>query len=76
MSFLRPIPRNEIWLTQIFDAKSASTGGVIRRKKSDVARKIGRARLELEVRRRGFHLIETTDQLIIICDRSEIQVIC
>jgi len=28
------------------------------------------------VRRRGFHLIETADQFIIICDRSDIRLIC
>lgn len=76
MSYLRPITRNDIWLNQIFSAKSAQTGGVIRRKSADVDRKIGRARLELEVRRRGFHLVEAGDQMIIICDRGDIRVVC
>ena len=76
MSCLRPIHRNAVWFDQVFAAKAAATGGVIRRKKADVDRKVGRERLELEVRRRGFHLIETADQFIIICDRSDIRLIC
>ncbi|MGI3185327.1 N-(5'-phosphoribosyl)anthranilate isomerase [Nioella aestuarii] len=76
MSYLRPIHRNDIWLDQIFSAKAAMRGGVIRRSKGDVERKIGRSRLELEVRKRGFHLVEAGDQFIIICDRGEIRIVC
>jgi hypothetical protein len=49
---------------------------VIRRNKSDVDRKIGRDRLELEVRKRGFHLVEAGNQFLIICDRGDIRLIC
>jgi hypothetical protein len=76
MSYLRPIHRNDIWLHQIFSAKAATQGGVIRRNKLDVDRKVGRSRLELEVRRRGFHLVEAGEQFLIICDRGDIRIIC
>jgi len=50
--------------------------GVVRRKICDVERKVGRQALELEVRRRGFHLTEAGSQFIIICSRQEIRLIC
>lgn len=76
MSYLRPIHRNDTWFEQVFSAKAATKGGVIRRNKSDVDRKIGRDRLELEVRKRGFHLVEAGNQFLIICDRGDIRLIC
>ncbi|KGB82982.1 MAG: N-(5'-phosphoribosyl)anthranilate isomerase [Confluentimicrobium sp.] len=76
MSYMRPIHANDIWLNQIFAAKSAASGGVVRRKIVDVERKIGRQRLELEVRKRGFHMIECGAQFVIICDPTEVKLIC
>jgi hypothetical protein len=82
MSYLRPAdtPRpptgDEQWLAQIFEAKSARTGGVVRRKICDVERKVGRHALELEVHRRGFHLVEAGTQFVIICTPGDIRVIC
>ncbi|WP_179379905.1 N-(5'-phosphoribosyl)anthranilate isomerase [Jannaschia marina] len=75
MSFLGPVHTNDEWVAQLFGAKAASTGGVVRRKVRDVERKIGRTRLELEVRQRGFRLIEAGDQFIVICTRAPMQVI-
>lgn len=75
MSFLRQIPANEIWLRQLFSAKAVETGGVIRRSVKDVERKIGRDVLELEVRRRHFHLVEAGGQFIIICAKGGLRVI-
>ncbi|MCS6621514.1 hypothetical protein N0B44_01180 [Roseibacterium beibuensis] len=62
-------------MSQIFSARSAQTGGVVRRSVADVERKTGREALELEVRRRGFHLLEAGGQFIIICTRSDLRVI-
>ena len=64
------------WLDQIFRAKAAQTGGVVRRKVVDVEREIGRGALELEVRKRGFHLLRTRDDYLIICTSTPIQLIC
>ncbi|WP_158514962.1 hypothetical protein [Nioella nitratireducens] len=52
------------------------SGGVIRRRKADVEREIGLARLELAVRRRGFHLVEAGHQVVIICDPRDVRLIC
>ena len=67
---------NQNWLEQIFAAISVGNGGVARRKIYEVERKIGRRALELEVRRRGFHLIECGNQFVIIYDKSEVRMIC
>ena len=69
-------PHGELWLAQMFSAKAVQTGGVIRRKISDVDREIGRERFELEVRRRGFRLIANGDQFIVICNTAPLAMIC
>jgi hypothetical protein len=51
------------------------SGDVMCGKICDVERKVGRAALELEVRRRGFHLVETGNQFIIICTRGDVRLI-
>ena len=69
-------PRRPTWADSIFGAKAVANGGVIRRATRDVDRDIGRAAFELEVRRRGFHLIECDNQYIVICNAGRINVIC
>ncbi|MCI2398290.1 N-(5'-phosphoribosyl)anthranilate isomerase [uncultured Aliiroseovarius sp.] len=64
------------WLSQIFRAKAVVTGGVVRRRVRDVEREIGRDALELEVRKRGFHMIECGDHFVILCTRDPVQIIC
>lgn len=75
MNPLRPLSANDLWLSQIFAAKSVQSGGVVRRRVADVERKIGRTALELEVRRRGFHMLEAGGQYIIICSRAPLHVL-
>ena len=64
------------WIDQIFAAKSARTGGVVRRKVDWVDREIGRERLIDEVKARGFHMIECAGQFVIVCAPSPIRMIC
>ena len=63
------------WLAQIFTAKSVAQGGVIRRKADWIAREVGRERFEEEVRNRGYHLIETGADLVVICHSGAIRVL-
>lgn len=67
-------PANSAWFARIFEAAAAKRGGVVRRSVRDVEREIGREALELEVRRRGFHLVEVAGQFLIICCPGEIRV--
>ena len=71
-----PQLRAEDWLDQIFATRAALTHGVIYRPVRDVEREIGSENLELEVRRRGFHLLRTGRHYIIVCDDKPLQVIC
>ncbi|MGL6211233.1 MAG: N-(5'-phosphoribosyl)anthranilate isomerase, partial [Paracoccaceae bacterium] len=50
------------WIAEIFAAKPVTDSGVIRRHRGWIDRKIGRRRFEADVRKRGFHLLETADQ--------------
>ena len=63
------------WLAQIFTAKAVAQGGVIRRKAAWIAREVGRDRFEAEVRKRGYHLIETGADLVVICHSGAIRVL-
>ena len=61
------------WIFQIFSAKSAVDGGIVRRKISDVEQVMGRDRFFHEVRRRGYRVIENAGQFIIICNRQSVR---
>jgi hypothetical protein len=67
-------PKAEDWLQQIFAAKAAE-GQVVRRNVDWVVREIGTTRFMDEVRARGFHLIQTADQFVVICHAGEIRML-
>lgn len=62
----------DLWIEQIFAAKAVAEGGVIRRNRHWIAREVGRERFFREVAERGFHLLETGDQLVVICHQGRI----
>lgn len=66
----------ESWIAEVFSAQAALKGGVIRRNVHWVAREIGRERFVHEVQARGFHLLETGDQWIVLCHRGGVRMIC
>ena len=65
----------ERWIAEMFSAKSMARGGVIRRDRRWIDREIGWDRFMAEVRMRGFHLIETGGQWIVICNTGFLRVI-
>lgn len=69
-------PQGQSWLDQVFSSETARRGGVVRRKVSDVEREVGVAALELEVRRRGYHLLRSGGTFIVICRTDPVLVIC
>ena len=74
---LRPPPMNhspDEWIAQIFSARAAQ-GGVVRRSIAWVDREIGRDRFIAEVRRRGFHLLASSNQFIVVCNCDPVQVL-
>lgn len=76
MSHLQLVLPAEIWMQKIFDAKAAREGGVVRRSTRDVERIAGRGRFLSEVRRRGYHAVENSGQIVIFCNNDRVQVLC
>ncbi len=66
----------DLWIAQVFSAKAAQNGGIVRRSVTWVEREVGRARFEAEVRRRGYRMIECAGQFVIICNSGPVRVIC
>lgn len=64
----------QVWIDLIFSAKAAR-GGVIRRSIPWVDAEVGRQRFIAEVRARGFHLIATRTQFVVVCDPSPVQIL-
>lgn len=60
-------PEANVWLRQLFDAKAAQTGGVVRRRLRDVEGIVGLAAFEKEVARRGFTAITDGSQVVVFC---------
>lgn len=68
--------RADLCNDQIFSAKAVEKAAVIRRDVRWIDREIGRDLFLSEVRKRGFHLIETGGQWIVICNSGFFRVIC
>jgi len=64
------------WLMQWFTAKTATRGGLIRRKKTAVLKHSSLAELKKEVKAREWHLWETADQYVIFCHSGVFKTIC
>ena len=64
------------WIKQIFQAQQVAKGGVVRRKKPDVESYASMSQLITEVKRRGFHLVEVGDQLVIFCNKGVLKIHC
>lgn len=71
-----PLPITpERWIAQIFSARAAAEGGIVRRQVNDIDRLIGRDRFLHEVRRRGFRVVENAGQFIIFCNQDSVRLI-
>ncbi|MEL6103234.1 MAG: hypothetical protein AAFY74_17185 [Pseudomonadota bacterium] len=62
-------------MRQLFGAKAALDGGIVRRQVADVERIVGRLRFEAELRRRGYRAVENAGQLVIFCNRSPVRLL-
>lgn len=72
-----PAPVNtapQEWISVIFAARAAQ-GGVVRRSIAWVDREVGRDLFIAEVRRRGFHLLASSTQFIVVCNRDPVQML-
>ena len=62
------------WLDQVFAAGQANRGGVVRRSVATVRRYSSEAELIAEAKRRGFHVIKTGDQYVILCHQGRLDI--
>lgn len=69
-------PRGDQWIQQIFQAQAARNGGIVRRKIHSVVQFASTEALEAAVRRRGFHMVISGDQFVILCNPGQFQVVC
>ncbi|TRD22966.1 N-(5'-phosphoribosyl)anthranilate isomerase [Palleronia caenipelagi] len=70
-TFLRDLKQK-----MVFSAKAARTGGIVRRSIRWVEREIGVDEFQEDVQRRGFHLLKTRTQFIVVCNQDPIRMIC
>jgi hypothetical protein len=63
------------WIDNIFSAKIATELGIVRRKITSVNRYASRDELISAVKKRNFHLIETGDQFVIVCNSGAVKII-
>lgn len=63
------------WSDQIFQA-AAANGGVVRRSRADVNQYSSLQEIIEEAQERGFHVIETGGQVVILCHRGQLVVHC
>lgn len=68
-------PPNDAWIHQSFSTKAAQKGAVVRRSLAWVNREVGRATFDAEVCKRGYPLIETADQLVVVCHNGPIRLL-
>lgn len=73
MTDLIPPQSPDHWLYAAFTSTTATTGGVIKRRISDIDRIVGRERFLSEVRSRGFQAVENGDNLIVFCNGQPVR---
>ncbi len=64
------------WVNQIFKAKAAKNGGIVRRQVASVQKHSSEAELKKEVKRRRFHMVRSGHQYVIICNTGQFKLIC
>ncbi|OZE88021.1 hypothetical protein CH304_00170 [Rhodococcus sp. 15-649-1-2] len=63
------------WVDQIFEAKQASHG-VVRRAVSHVEKGDYLGEIIERAKEKGYHVVETGDQIVILCHEGELRLHC
>jgi hypothetical protein len=58
------------WLEQWFGAAATTTGGVVRRSRSDVDKFSSLADVIAEAHKNGWHVVETGGQIVALCHQG------
>ncbi|MBN9104207.1 MAG: hypothetical protein J0I14_04315 [Propionibacteriaceae bacterium] len=65
------------WVDQFFDADQARTGGVIRRSVYDIREHRGALDEIIDrAKEEDFHVIETGDQIVVLCHSGALTIYC
>jgi hypothetical protein len=64
------------WTRQWFAAAQANRGGVIRRSRKDIDKYSSLPAVVNEARNRGWHVIETGNQVVLLCHEGELLLHC
>jgi len=65
------------WLMRVFDAGQANEGGVVRRARANIEHYGGGMGPLIDyARRRGWHVIETGDQVVVLCHEGDLRIHC
>lgn len=65
-----------VWINDIFKAGAVNKGGIVRRSKASVLKNGGYKALKSAVKKRGFHLIRTGGQYVVICNKGDFKLLC
>ncbi|MGR3541964.1 MAG: hypothetical protein ACU0BS_11125 [Hasllibacter sp.] len=63
----------EQFLFEMFSSQTARRGGIVRRKKENVARFVGLERFYAEVERRGYATVENAGHLLTFCNAEAVR---
>lgn len=61
------------WISQIFQANAARSGGIVRRKLRDIEKFASMDELRTAVRRRGFDMLVRGEDVVILCASQNMQ---
>jgi hypothetical protein len=64
------------WIDQIFDRKQVAQGNAVRRALRDVQKYASLDQLIEEVKARDFHLVQVGEQVIVLCNKGDITLLC
>ena len=64
------------WINQMYAAKIVKRYGIVRRKNADVNKYASFDQLLRSVKDKDYHLIETGDQFIVICNPGVLKIHC
>lgn len=64
------------WLAQWFSAQEADRGGIIRRRRDYVEQYASMSSVVREAKKRGWHVVEVGDQIVVLCNEGDLRVLC
>ncbi|PRB01754.1 N-(5'-phosphoribosyl)anthranilate isomerase [Microbacterium sp. MYb64] len=64
------------WVDQMFRAQQSMSGGVVRRSIDDVMQYGALDEIIARAQENGWHVIETGDQIVVLCHPGSMQIFC